>query len=105
MKLTKALIFFSLALTPLSFAHALSLGGGSSNPDSICLVQNAQQAAKQCKNGQLMIFQPPTFGNEQFPVLITGLFCDFQSSISLTVGGVSCVFSDARKKDWKLLMK
>ena len=93
-------LVFPLFILP---AHALSLGSDN-NPDRICLVPDANTAAKSCKNGQMLIFQPQVFGNEQFPVLIAGLFCDYRSPIVHSVGAVSCVFSDARKKDWPKLL-
>jgi len=94
---------FSALITALllsTSAHGLSLGGGN-DPDRICNVADANTAAERCKAGDLLVFQPPTFGNEQYPVLISGAFCDFSMQVVQTVGGVACVFSTARKRDWK----
>jgi len=50
-----------------------------------------------CKTGQKIAFLPNSFGNEQLPIMFVGLNCDLRYSVSLTTGGVVCVFNPVEK--------
>jgi hypothetical protein len=67
--------------------------------DSSCYFMDVDHAKSSCKNGQIAVFVPSRWGNEQLPVVAASSFCDFRFSIVHTNGGVSCVFTDARLKE------
>jgi hypothetical protein len=76
---------------------ALAFGGPSQS--SICVASNLEDL-QQCKNGEVLAFQPDIFGNEQLPIIVSAMACDFNYPIVSNVGGVSCIFTDKRKKEW-----
>jgi hypothetical protein len=95
MKFTKALFFFSAALS-LSSCSALQGSSTSSTPDqaNLCEVKGWQHdvVASACKPGQKVVFLPETFGNEQLPIIFAAVNCDHRYSVALTTGGVSCIY-------------
>lgn len=64
---------------------------------SLCEINTLEAGWDTCKEGQIMAFLPQFFGNEQLPVVAAALYCDFHYPIVYTAGGVSCVFTAARK--------
>ncbi len=62
---------------------------------SVCVYTDEQQA-KLCREGQLAMFQPASFGNEQLPILAAATYCDFNYQIIHTNGAVLCVFTAKR---------
>lgn len=94
-----------LALTTLSLSLA-SCGGSAPPPkpaeskpatvaidqDDICIVPSAAAAAKMCKEGEKVVFNPHEWGNEQLPVIFAGFSCDLRYSVALTNGGVTCIY-------------
>lgn len=90
-----------LALVPLSIAgceprSSVEQAKSLIDQTSVCVYSNAQEASR-CRDGQLSFFQPPTFGNEQLPLLAAATYCDFNHQIVHTRGGVVCVFTSQRK--------
>lgn len=63
-----------------------------------CEIGSLDQGWGQCKEGQVMAFLPSSWGNEQLPVVAAALYCDFHHPVVHTHGGVSCVFTGARKQ-------
>lgn len=61
----------------------------------VCTFASESEATK-CKAGQLAMFQPRSFGNEQLPVIAAATFCNFNYQIVQTSGAVLCVFSGVR---------
>ena len=61
----------------------------------LCHVQTDEQA-KSCNSGELILFQPRSFGNEQLPLMIAAAYCDTNYQIMHTKGAVMCVFTDKR---------
>jgi hypothetical protein len=94
---TSQLFVFFLLLFPLN-AHAW--GETKLKQNTTCLVHELDHIVKQCKDGDILIFAPSIFGNEQLPVKVAGLVCNFEHPIVSSVGGLSCVFTTARKNDW-----
>lgn len=68
--------------------------------DNLCMVNDVNEMVQVCKEGDILIFAPSIFGNEQLPVNVAGLVCNFEHPVVWTVGGVSCVFTTARKEYW-----
>lgn len=62
--------------------------------DNVCEVKRWERsfASEACKPGQKVIFLPPSWGNEQMPLLFVAVNCDMRFSVSLTNGGVVCIY-------------
>jgi hypothetical protein len=56
-------------------------------------------ARNKCTPGQKIIFLPPTFGNEQLPILFAAANCDLRYEVVQTVGGVVCIFAPLKEFD------
>ncbi len=74
-------------------------GAASVSQDSSCVFTQTDDAIKQCKNGQVAVFLPMQWGNDQLPVAAASSFCDYRFQIVQNNGGVSCIFTDARLKE------
>ena len=61
----------------------------------ICVV-NTDAEAKQCKDGEMILFKPGRWGNEQLPLNIAAAYCDFNHEVMFNNSGVICVFTDKR---------
>lgn len=96
-KIIELLLFPLLLSMPL---NSLAWGETKLKQNQTCLVSDTEKMIQQCKEGDILIFAPSIFGNEQLPITIAGLVCNFEYPIVTSVGGVSCVFSTARKADW-----
>lgn len=74
--------------------------GASSKIDqsSVCYYSDDAQA-KQCKEGQLFFFKPESWGNEQLPLVVASIYCDFNHPVMHTNAGVLCVFTKQRIKE------
>ncbi|PML76114.1 hypothetical protein [Enterovibrio norvegicus] len=97
----KKLLIASLFTLPLvSFNSFAVFGEKDIKQDHICHVSNGVEAKKQCKDGDVLMWLPNSFGNEQYPVLYTALFCDFTQQVTHTVGGTTCIFTSKRKAQW-----
>lgn len=71
------------------------------NPqDKLCAVQSGDDAKASCKEGQILLFRPARWGNEQLPITVSSVFCDFNHPIVWNNGGVSCVFTSRRLSAW-----
>jgi len=49
-----------------------------------------------CKEGQLALFVPNSWGNEQLPLYAASVFCNFEHAVVYNNGGVLCVFTGQR---------
>lgn len=74
--------------------------GSELKQNHACQVSTTDGLISSCKDGDVLIFTPNIFGNEQMPVKIAGLVCDFQHPIVYNEGGVSCIFTSKRKAQW-----
>lgn len=90
------------ALGFISFSAQAGIFGTEKNikQDTLCSVSSPDEAVAQCQEGDVLLYTPPMFGNEQLPVTIAGYMCDFNHPIVWNVGGVSCIFTTARKDSW-----
>lgn len=50
-----------------------------------------------CRPGDTLLFVPSSWGNEQLPVTFAALKCDFSKEITLTKGGVACIYAGPKK--------
>ncbi|MGB7651082.1 MAG: hypothetical protein WBL62_07815 [Gallionella sp.] len=95
----KKVILISTALSLLLVGCAEKSSSTNVAQDSACYFMDIDSAKTSCKNGQVAVFAPSRWGNEQLPIYAASNFCDFRFSIVQTNGGVSCVFTDARLKE------
>jgi hypothetical protein len=61
-----------------------------------CMFNELGKASTSCKEGQLAVFLPGSWGNEQYPILAASQFCDFRYQIVYNNGGVSCIYTGQR---------
>ncbi|HHH46473.1 MAG TPA: hypothetical protein ENK53_05610 [Thiotrichales bacterium] len=100
----------SLFLIPLLLATAPGYAD-SINPSRICDVTNGADAVRECRDGDLLLFnmtekqvmKQSALDRLTLPLDVSGAFCNFTSPIVYTTAGVTCVFTTARKKGWKAL--
>lgn len=61
---------------------------------NLCEVKDWRQnvVAESCKPGQKVVYLPDSWGNEQLPILFVAVNCDLRFSVSLTNGGVTCIY-------------
>lgn len=69
--------------------------GGLFDQSQLCVANDDAEASK-CTPGQLIFFRPTRWGNEQLPLTVAALYCDFSHQIVQNNGGVVCVFTDKR---------
>lgn len=92
MKLNRYLVLLSATLLlPLS-AVAKETEVDST---TLCMVNgyNVSENLKKCEKGTKIAYLPQTFGNEQLPIMFVAGHCDLRYTVSLTTGGVVCVFN------------
>lgn len=63
--------------------------------ERLCAFSNDEEA-KKCRSGDVAIWLPQRWGNEQLAPITAAKYCDFDKSIALTNGAVSCVFYSGR---------
>ncbi|MEQ1526016.1 MAG: hypothetical protein ABL911_04635 [Gallionella sp.] len=71
----------------------------SLSQDASCVFSELSDAKTSCKNGQVAMFAPQRWGNEQLPIYAASSFCDYRYTVVQNNGGVSCIFTDARLKE------
>jgi hypothetical protein len=64
--------------------------------DQLCETHSWQEAAGKCKEGQIVSVLPNRWGNEQFPLVMASVVCNFNKTIVQNSGGVVCVFTKKR---------
>lgn len=74
---------------------AVAAQASPSNASKLCAFANDDIATK-CQSGQIALFVPDSWGNEQYPVIYAAKYCDFNFPIVHTNGAVSCVFFKGR---------
>lgn len=65
------------------------------NNAKLCVFKDDDEATK-CQSGQISLFLPSRWGNEQLPVIVAAQYCDFNFPVVHTNGAVSCVFYRGR---------
>ena len=69
--------------------------------NKLCVAANGDEAKDKCKDGDVFMWQPSLFGNEQYPIMYIALMCDFRYQITYNNGGVSCIFTTKRSAQWQ----
>lgn len=62
----------------------------------VCQVADWRMAGDACKPGQKIVFLPPSFGNEQLPVMFAAANCDLRYAVVATTGAVTCIYLPMR---------
>ncbi|MBA6292236.1 hypothetical protein H4J58_01130 [Colwellia sp. MB3u-70] len=62
----------------------------------LCTVSDASKAYLNCSDGDIVLFTPERWGNEQFPIKIAAYICNFDKPIVHNKSAVACVFTSAR---------
>jgi hypothetical protein len=68
----------------------------------LCVIENKDGDVSQCEDGQLLVFLPRSWGNDQLPIEVAALYCDFDHSVVYNNGGVVCKLD---KKRWEKLVE
>lgn len=68
----------------------------------LCLIENKDDDVSRCEDGQLLVFLPNSWGNDQLPIIVAALFCNFDYSVVYNNGGVVCKLN---KKRWEKLVE
>lgn len=61
-----------------------------------CRFMELENASTSCKEGQVALFMPGRWGNEQYPIVAASQFCDFRYQIVYNNGGVTCIYTGQR---------
>ncbi len=94
LKLSKgfAIAFAALAVALVGCA---SVAGSGIDQRSVCVYADDAGASK-CAEGQLSLFSPARWGNDQLPLQVAAAYCNFDHQIIFNDGGVLCVFTGQR---------
>jgi alpha-tubulin suppressor-like RCC1 family protein len=95
----KKLMLFAVC-SSLILSSCFDSGKKESNEDKpvLCVIENDGDDVSHCEDGQLLVFLPRSWGNDQLPIDVAALYCDFDHSIVYNNGGVVCKLD---KKRWK----
>jgi len=74
----------------------ISCGGKTKIDQSDICIYSTDAEAKQCESGKLAWFKPQRWGNEQLPLNVAAVYCDFNHEIMYNNAGVICVFTNKR---------
>jgi len=66
----------------------------------LCVIENKDVDISHCEDGQLLVFLPNSWGNDQLPIIVAALYCNFDYSVVYNNGGVVCKLD---KKRWEKL--
>ena len=91
---------FFVVLSIISFNSYAMFEKDDLKQDKICKVGDGTSVKKTCKDGDILLWVPAVFGNEQTPIFIIALFCDFSQEITYNKGGAACVFTTKRQAQW-----
>ncbi len=64
-----------------------------SGTETLCQIHDLEKAHDLCMVGDTVIFTPPQFGNEQYPLIAAALLCKMDNTVVHTNGGVVCTLS------------
>lgn len=78
----------------------LSACSAGVSQSKIC-VAAPDQVAETCKAGEMVFVKPQSWGNDQYPLLLTAAFCDLNHQVVQSPGGVVCVYTDKRLKQFE----
>jgi hypothetical protein len=76
--------------------------GSKEDKPELCVIKNVDDDVSKCEDGQLLVFLPNSWGNDQLPIEVAALYCDFDHSVVYNNGGVVCKLD---KKRWEKLVE
>ena len=59
-------------------------------------IASTDEEAKKCTAGELILFKPSHWGNEQLPLNIAAAYCDFNHQVIYNNSGLICTYTDKR---------
>jgi hypothetical protein len=95
-KLTLFAVFSSLILS--SCLESVKNQESKEDKSALCVIENKDEDVSRCKDGQLLVFLPNSWGNDQLPIIVAALYCNFDYSVVYNNGGVVCKLD---KKRWE----
>jgi hypothetical protein len=100
-RVRKILMFGSIIVVGILFAGC-NIVEKNIDQSKMCVAGSIEDI-KKCKNGELMFYDPSSWGNEKMPIAVIGFYCDTNHQVFMNNSGVVCVFTDKRAS--KLLNK
>lgn len=88
---TTSIILTTAACSPVNLPEI--------NQQSLCHASKPEDA-HDCPVNELVLYGPPTWGNEQAMIAFSALFCDINHPVHFNVGGVLCIKTNARAHLW-----
>jgi hypothetical protein len=88
---------FRYLLAPFMIAVLTGCSAQPSHTEQskLCVFSGVTQAAK-CKNGELAMFTPNSWGNDQLPLVAVAEFCNTNHQVIYNKSGVVCEFTNKR---------
>jgi len=96
----KIVILALITIVSSNLITALVLNKKGDLQKKICHIQDKSEATRQCKNGDVMLYQPTSYNKEHSPIIISAILCDYKHQVVYNVDDVSCIFSDSRQHEW-----
>lgn len=90
-----ALSIFGIGAGSSGQAQAATETASSQQKHRICSVSNFD--TRGCKKGDVVLYLPSQWGNEQLPVEFAGKKCDLTKQVVWTKGGVTCIYAGPGK--------
>ncbi len=93
--LLRALMLTTTAVATLTLGGC---GGGKPKIDQnhLCVFSDEASAKKNCHTGDVALYAPSTFGNEQLPLMMIAGYCDTNAPIQFNKGGFVCRYDSVR---------
>ena len=90
-KITSALIVSALFASTCfaSFPFGTLRDDGPVGKSTYCAASTPEEV-DQCRNGELILFAPDMFGNEQLPLVFIAQYCDTEKPVFFNKSGVVC---------------
>lgn len=96
-KISLSLLCSVLILSSFSPAFAFFGGNGKEvNQANVCKAESFEEITGNCKEGDILLFTPKTWGNEQFPIAVSGIVCNINHQVIMNNSGVVCVYTEKR---------
>ena len=75
---------------------SLLLSAAPSADAKLCMA-TGDDDVEGCEKGDDLLFTPPSWGSEQYPLRIAAWYCDLSRPVALTNGGVVCTYSGPKE--------
>lgn len=94
----KKLTLFAVCSSLILTSCLESVKNQGEDKSALCVIENKDDDVSRCEDGQLLVFLPNSWGNDQLPIIVAALFCNFDYSVVYNNGGVVCKLN---KKRWE----